>query len=365
MSSKYRSRNALIKAIVAAFLMFTGIRMMVASEKIAFKQRRAYTEGLAIVHENVGVETINPDLDGELIHLTGIVEPDPQVSDPIFGVGTTGDHYLMIQRKVEMYQWIEQQSTERNSDPGGSINTTTAYSYIKEWKNHSVASNSFLEVDGHENPEEMLYANEAFVAGGIRIGAFLPPDEVFSEIEWSWESLPESALVGTDSIPDESTGSAATLFSGGFYYFGTGTPQAPAIGDTRVWFHAVPSQVVSIVAQQQQTESGGGLLSAYASESTGGGTVLLVEAGEHGAAEMFELAMEEVTQFNQVFRYTGIFLVTFGLLWLAKQLWTLKDHITVLCGFVARTVTRSRPDKKRGQQAAIPDHGCDPLSQNV
>lgn len=318
-----RIKNSCASLIFSPILFIGAIVLLVWNEGNSVKQYKAYSEGMDIVHKNIGTTSVNATLDGKLVHLSGIAETDSQVFDPIFGVGTTdtqiSDHFLMIQRNVEMYQWTEQQSSETKKNVGGSTTTETTFTYSKQWKGYHVNSVAFLEDDDHVNPDKMLYDDAEFVAGDIRVGALQLSDKIVSKMRW-WESLPSTALVGTKSIPDQTTANTASL-SGDTYYFGTGNPSAPKVGDTRVNFEAVPSQIISVVAKQ--TNSG---LSTYASGSTGK-SILLVEKGAYGATEMFERAIDGLTLQTWLLRFVGFLLIYGSFYILFKPLSVVADVV--------------------------------------
>jgi len=273
-------------------LLIAAIWLLVLNEGNSITQQNALKEGMAVVvdlHEDV--DTINVDLDGKLIHFSGTAKTDSPIFDTFFGVGKESGQFLMIMRNVQMYQWVEREhKEEENSD------TITTYTYTKEWVPFVISSSSFKgDSKGHENPEGgMLYQNQVVVANDIHVGDFLLSTDIVQKMNW-WQSLPFSLTV--DSILDDSARTNATS-SGGAFYFGAGTQSDPQIGDTRVIFKGVRSQVISIVARQT-----GKSLSTYTSKS--GGSVLLVEAGYHDEAEMFQHAEAALSLQTWHFRFLG------------------------------------------------------------
>jgi hypothetical protein len=288
----------------APIFLIIGIWLLVWNEGNSISQHKALKEGLAVVvdlFENTN--TIDPGLEGSLIHFTGQATTDSQITDPIFGVGP--EHVLKLKRNVEMYQWVESKHTETTKNTGGSTDTTTTYTYTKAWKD-TLQSGFEGEPEGHENPTSMLYVAQSFVADDIRVGAFPLSSEILSKIYW-WQPLPDS--LSTESILEQPNTSYVTI-SGNAFYFRTAdeatttttTTTTPQIGDTRVSFQIIPSQVVSVVARQ--TGSG---LSTYTASA--GGSVLLVEAGYHDPAEMFKHANQALTVQTWLFRFLGWLLV--------------------------------------------------------
>ena len=277
--------------------MICGIYLLFWNEGNSITQHKALAEGLRVAVDLMeDTQEINGDLNGKLIHFSGTATTDSQVYDTTFGVGDqSGDNFLKIRRSVEMYQWVEHERSETTKNTGGSTDTEYTYTYTKEWKG-SVVNSAYFKGDayGHENPEIMQFQTRDFVAENIEVGAFLLSSEIVDMMNW-WKPFPKT--LSMDSILDESTSSSATLY-GDVFYFGSGNPSYPSVGDTRVGFDVVPSQVISVVAKQ--TGSG---LSAYTSKS--GGSVLLVEAGYHDEAEMFKHANQSLTTQTWIIRFVG------------------------------------------------------------
>jgi hypothetical protein len=131
-----------------------------------------------------------------------------------------------------------------------------------------------------------------------------------------YEELPFA--VSVDTIPDETNRNEATIYGNGFY-FGT-SPKNPDIGDLKVTFQEVPEQKISIVAKQV-----GSSLSSYTAHS--GGTVLLVEAGAHDAAEMFQHANQALGLQTWACRLFGFLFIFAGFRVLMAPLCVLADVI--------------------------------------
>ena len=60
--------------------------------------------------------------------------------DGTFGVSVNA---IMLNRNVEVYQWVEEQKSEKVKKLGGSEETITTYTYKKEWKPNLIDSKQF------------------------------------------------------------------------------------------------------------------------------------------------------------------------------------------------------------------------------
>ena len=90
------------------------------------------------------VAQLHSDLDGKLVHATGLATTDEVLRDNYFGVGANA---IKLARKVEYFQWVEHQSSQTRDKVGGGQETVTTYTYSKEWTGSPVNSSTF------EDPE--------------------------------------------------------------------------------------------------------------------------------------------------------------------------------------------------------------------
>lgn len=272
-------------------IILAGSYLLYWNERGVIIQRKALGEGSKVVIGHDDTAEINDDLDGELIHFSGKATTDYLVYDTIFGVGLDDD-FLKVRRTVEMYQWVEELKEGEKE-------------YSLEWKPYVVNSNRFRKKT-LKNPSTMPYKGTTFVGADIEVDAFLLSKEVVDKMDW-FKPYPN---VEKSSILDASTSSKATLYENMFYFgIGSPDPENPIVGDTRVGFEFIPSEVISVVAKQTPTG-----LSAYTSKS--GGTVLLVEPGNLNEDEIFDKANWELSLQAWFFRFIGWVIV-----WIGFWLW--------------------------------------------
>jgi len=272
--------------------------MLIWNESNAIRQHKALNEGKKVVEMVQNTQEVRNDLNAKLIHFSGTATANSKIYDNIFGIGSGSENFLKIKRDVQMYQWEQSSSTETKKNTGGSTDKTTTYSYSKQWKSYHISSSQFKITNGHENPSSMLYDPDDFVASNITVGAYSLSDAVVSKINW-YKPFPEA--LSLNSILDATAKSTATVkdYQGAqVFYFGTGAPNSPQIGDTMVDFDVVSSQTISVVAMQ--TGSG---LSKYTGKS--GGAFLLVESGTVDAMTMFENAHRNEKFIAWIIRFVG------------------------------------------------------------
>ena len=305
-------------------------------------------QGAVVDVESAAVDAAN---EGRLVHLTGLATNIAPVADAHFGVSVEA---LRLERRAEMYQWIEEQSEKTVEKIGGKTETTVTYRYRKDWVEHRVDSSQFEEPKGHENPGGMPVESQEWTAAG-KLGAFslpeslvrrigstqaltLPPEEKTPEEaeaaapEAAEEAAPEAKEAEAEApaaaeVPAEKTAEEAAAdapvpaetetpaepekeasgpirLENGFYL--GKNPNAPAIGDVRVTYRFVPAQAASIVAEQR-----GDSFAPWKAKN--GKTILMVSSGNRTADEMFESAQQGNKFMAWLLRLLGFILMYAGL----------------------------------------------------
>ena len=119
---------------------------------------------------SVSADKVDPALDKKLVHLTAKATTDETLSDPEFSVSLPA---IKLQRKVEMYQWIEKESSETVKKMGGGSEKKTTWSYDKGWSDKLIDSNKFKnKAEEHANPESMRYASNNQTCKIVSFGVF-------------------------------------------------------------------------------------------------------------------------------------------------------------------------------------------------
>ena len=160
-----------IKGVAIGGLLFiAGIPLLFWNEGRAVKTAKALEEGASVCVPLPNADTIDATMDGKLVHVNGKAVTEDVLTDDIFS--ELAPKAIRLTRKVEFYQWVENQKTEKKKNVGGSETTVTTYTYSKKWVSSPVDSSSFREA-GHENQVFMPEATErTLVAENVRYGAF-------------------------------------------------------------------------------------------------------------------------------------------------------------------------------------------------
>jgi len=290
-----RISQSFMGILSAPILCLSGICLLAWNEGHFVTEHKAIDEGLRSV-VRISSDTLDPSNEGHLVHFTGKAVTNDIIKDPDFGVAPGG--ILKLNRKVEMYQWVESKQSRTTKNTGGSTDTTTTFTYSKEWSTKSIHSSSFEEPRGHQNPGSMMFSDAAFEADPITVGAFTLSSVVTNKITW-FRPLASTA-VSTDTIPRNTAGSRAKPYPNGFY-FGYSTTY-PTVGDTKISYKEISEQLISVIAQQS-----GDTLSTFIASS--GGSILLVDQGQYNAEDMFQHADDSLVLTTRLLRLVGFVVV--------------------------------------------------------
>ena len=185
------------KGIIAGGVLFlAGIPLLFWNEGRAVKTAKALDEGASVCVKLPNADTIDATMDGKLVHVTGTAVSDEQLGDDLFtGLNPKA---IRLTRKVEFYQWVENEKQQKKKNLGGSETTVTTYTYSKKWVSKPVDSSSFREA-GHDNQVFFPEASDrTLVAETARYGAFeLTADQIkrisgAKPVELKPEYIPES-----------------------------------------------------------------------------------------------------------------------------------------------------------------------------
>ncbi|MDM8558580.1 TMEM43 family protein [Candidatus Parabeggiatoa sp. HSG14] len=329
-----RLKSSLQAALIGFVLFFGAFYLLFWNEGRSVNLAKTLEEGeRAVISEDAYF--INPNNEGELIHLTGKATTDETLTDAIFGV--ISPNTIKLQRIVEMYQWEEKQSTETEEKLGGGIEKRTTYTYSKIWSEKSIDSNQFKQSAGHFNPPAMHVNKELLTTDEVKLGEFTLSTSLVGKMN-KYQALPmttdtlEKVPASLRSQFKNST-SALEESHDNFhlhqekYYIGQ-NPNYPQIGDVQITFKVVLPETISVIAQQE-----GSSLVPHIIEKTGG-EIELFEYGTASAKEMFEHEKMINTMLTWLLRLGGFLMMYTGLLMIFNVLKILVAVIPVLGNIV-------------------------------
>jgi len=163
---------------------------------------------------------------GKLVALTGPIKTTELLGDPKY---LKPGKYIMLDRIVEMYAWIEETETETKKKTGGGTEEKITYRYEKAWISNPQKSSEFKIPEGHENPL-MSVKPKTFYVDEAKIGIYsfdnktatLPKSENIELNKHIAIAHWDVRLIGSDYV-----------------FKGSGSYANPRIGDLRISFEGV------------------------------------------------------------------------------------------------------------------------------
>lgn len=206
-----RIANSFIGILVGIVLIVVSIWILYTNEG------RVNVANIARTAVEISATDQNPEpaLKGKLVAVSGKVETQGLLADePYLRAG----NYLAINRKVEMFSWIERTKTKSQKNMGGSETTETTYTYEKGWTAFPEKPSEFKYPQGHENPAPALKAMTQ-AAQIAKVGIF--------ELDMRKLDLPAFEEISLDS--------------GKYAFRGQGSLENPGLGDLRISYGVIRS----------------------------------------------------------------------------------------------------------------------------
>ena len=291
-------KNGLVGTLVGIILILVAIYFLFWNEGRAIQTYRALAEGAGLVVsvDSGKVDGVN---EGKLVHITGAVKPGATAADPQFGIRAEGA--LAVRREVEMYQWVEKSESKTDKNVGGSEDTTTTYTYSREWSARRIDSSDFKVPGGHENPDFAISSSTTTV-DSADVGAFRLEGRVVAPL--GDEKIIPLSQADVDRMADSIATSRPVKLNQGEVYIGN-SATSPRVGDLRVRFERTDLAEASFVGRQQ-----GDTLTGYSASN--GREIFLNAAGRKDAAAMFQQAQTENTIITWVIRVAGLLGIFIG-----------------------------------------------------
>ncbi len=279
--------------------------------------------------------TVDPSFDGKMVHVNGFATTDEVLTDSYFGVFGTA---VKLIRSVEYYQWVEHSSTTTKDKIGGGQETTTTYTYSKEWVSSPVNSSSFADPDyqGRNTVLENV-PDETQVAKKVTLGAYTLPAGLIAQMNSDVPFQVEgNADFGINKVAAEQP--ERYHVRGNMVYIGKDMNVAE-IGDVRISFSQVLPADVSILSKVV-----GSTFEPYKDKN--GYSLCTLVTGTESMENMFEGEKSANKTMAWILRILGIILVYAGFKSMFEFLVTLLKvlpflatimnlGVSVVCGVLA------------------------------
>lgn len=282
-------------------------------------------QGLSELGRNVvsvPPDKVQPANEGKPVHLIGETAVTEVLADPDFPVSATA---VRLRRAVEMFQWEEQEQTQKRKRMGGSEETVRTWTYHTRWADHVIDSSRFKKSAEHRNPSAMRFPGQVQAAKVVQVGAFKLPPELIEQVR-NFQPL----TLDAKRLDELSNEIKRSLKVDGDVLCVAADPQgpppdpaSPRIGDLRIHFEVARPGPVSLIARQV-----GDSFQSWSSKA--GTSIERLESGRMTAAEMVGHMEAENNLFTWILRLVGVLAMTFGLVLLLNPLAVLADVLPIL-----------------------------------
>jgi hypothetical protein len=273
-------------------VLFGIILFLVAFPVLWFNEGRTNMATVAQASVLVDGTRTNAQTEGQQVAVAGTLSSDERLGDPSY---LDAGSYIQLDRKVEMFAWVEHKSTDTRKDTGGSSTTTTTYTYEKQWTSSPEDSQSFEHPQGHSNPPLPVQSTTLLVSSA-RVGAYtINPADI---------TLPNPRDINLNS--DIVTTSGNRRLVGNYIVLGRGSLDTPQLGDTRISYSGVAANMPAIAFGKQQ----GTALVPYLTRQNDRLYRVFVNTDRAGAIQEMNT---EYTMIGWILRLVGFLLMWIGL----------------------------------------------------
>jgi hypothetical protein len=237
-----RKSNPLVAALFGILMVPGSVALQAWNEYRTVHRTRGLLEAEADVQSIRDPFTVQSELEGKLVHLTGEAVTNETLRDPVFGVEQIG---ITMRRRVEMYQWEE----DKHQDDG-----KTTYRYTKGWHEGRINSESFSQSSSHHNPMPSFSSWKA-TAAHVMVGEYELSGNLKSQKNDYIQV--QLDLANIKGHLDAEAAAIITIQNSQLYFpAGGGTLGAPDVGDTRILFDLVPTGPIGLMARLQGNSFG-------------------------------------------------------------------------------------------------------------
>ena len=291
-----RLRDSIAAMVIGFVLIPIAVGLHGWNEYRTVHRTRGLAEAQSLVKTIPHSDQLAPDLDSQLVHLSGEADTEEVLADDRFNVRQRAIH---LRRTVEMYQWSEKEVHQRGSQD----NSKRTFEYERIWSSEPIDSTRFHDAYGHDNPG-FPFASRTLSAENVFVGVYQLNDFLKQSMQ-DWQSIPLSQESLFETIAVDQRENYLVRNSELFISQGPPEPDRPRIGDLRVAFAYVPPAEISLIAQLRANSFG-------PFKTPNGESIQKLYLGQLTADEVIDRLDTENTTIAWVLRIGGLFLSIMG-----------------------------------------------------
>lgn len=288
-----------------------GILLIIISVYLIFWNEDIGLHGVKPVHldsyDIISIPDSPADFknNNQLIYTYGKMVSNDVLQDQQFGFS---DKVIKLERKVEMYQWTQEEQTSKQKLPDGSEREVVTYTYKPVWSKDLIDSNGFRDAVAHQNPMNMPLSGLVGQAQNVTIGDFHLSPKLIAQITKT-EPVDLSGL----NLANLQAGTKSRVAHDGKNIFIGGNPNAPVVGDIRISLSEVVPQYVSVIAQQTDNQ-------LHPLVVQGAQPIGMLVIGEVSPKEMIHQGKEENKNITWLIRAATLILALAGVYLVVKAM---------------------------------------------
>ena len=249
-----RLGNSFVGALLGVSLFFASFFVLYWNEgRVNFAQ-------IAKTAIEISATAPNPTAQGKLVSITGNITSNQKLGDQLFL--KEGD-YVVVDRQVETYAWVEERDTETKKSLSGSETTTTTYTYDAKWTADPANSDSFKYSKNYKNPVKTAEGfRYQYRLKGDREGVYRQSKRAIAANTYKVPeakvgnykiNVPDLQLLSLKPLalePQKLTLDESVSLQGEYIYAGKDSLYTPHIGDLRIRYSGLPADsTVTIFGQ--------------------------------------------------------------------------------------------------------------------
>ena len=284
---------------IAVILLLSGLGLTVWNEyrtiRVSLMLNKAEKELVEVDPSGA----VDPALDGELVHLTGVTQSAEPIKDRETGVEADA---LLLKREVNYFQLAEYRD-----------DATDEITYYEDWMDRPLSSQEYYKAAKRDvNFVYVRLADRKDTCSTVTLGGYRLPKDL---IGWVRDyttgmriTIPEENMSELRAQARSATANGAGVpvhIFGNVIYVGP-DPSEPQIGDVRIEYSIVPHGTVSVLGKAQGDE-----IVQYGSGREY--HILSIMEGYHSAGEILDEERENNRGGGILVLIFGLILTAFGL----------------------------------------------------
>ncbi len=260
----------------------------------------------------VDSNSINKSLEWKLVYVNWEIKGQNILKDNLSNIESKA---IKLERKVEMYQWIEHKNTKHHDNTWWSHTTTNTYTYNTKWSDKIENSNSYKEI-WHENPNIIKFWSASYINNN-KIWIYNISEEFIKKLNTDTNIQLIQKDVNKFKILNKEKNAQLEW---NYIYLWTWSSINPNIWDIRISYNEISEWEYSLVWKQEWDS-----IKNYTSSNWN--DITLIEKWNVSIENIFTKAKNDNKTMTWIIRWVGLFLM---FAWFTMIFWLITDILMIL-----------------------------------